>query len=100
MPVVSAALGYLAGGLAVLFGWLAWLRRGRAISDDFAADLVRKASDAPRWLGCTWGPWSSDRMRSAQEQERAGFWMWLPLVLFLPILAAVLLASAIVRASG
>ena len=93
--VIAAGLGYLAGALTVLPVWVWWLLRGRAVSDDFAADLVTRASNAPPGWRWTWGHWSSERTRKAAEQGQVGFGMWLPLVLFLPVLGAVFLASAV-----
>jgi hypothetical protein len=36
-------------------------------------------------------------MKALTEEQRSGFWMWLPITLFLPIVAVVLLASAAVE---
>jgi hypothetical protein len=93
--VIRAELGYLAGALTVLAVWGWWLRRGRAVTNDVVADMVTRASNAPPGWRWTWGHWSSERTRRAAEQGQAGFWMWLPLVIFLPVIAAVFLASAV-----
>jgi hypothetical protein len=95
--VIGPALAYLFGGLAVLSVWTVWMRIGREISAGFVESLVESAKDAPGRWRWTRHPWSSSRLSDEDERRRAGFWMWLPLTLFAPLLALVLLASAFVE---
>lgn len=94
---IGAGLGYLAVGLAFGAAWTFWVLKGRRVADDMAADLVARAASARRGFRWTYGIWGAKRMRDPDQVSRAGFWMWLPFVLFLPIIAIVLLVSSIVE---
>jgi hypothetical protein len=93
--VIGAGLGYLLGGLAVLAVWLFWLRKGRALSARRVDHIYGRAQAAPARLKWTYAGWSSSRLSEPAEPGRAAFWMWLPLTLFAPVLALVLIASAV-----
>ncbi len=95
--MTGPGLAYLLGGVAVVALWIMWLRVGKAVCVGFAESLVETSkSVSARWRW-TMHPWSSTRLAAEAEQCRAAFWMWLPLTLSLPLLALLLLASAVVE---
>lgn len=95
--MIGPGLGFLALSLFIAAVWLWWLRRGRDVSNAFAEHLVHRASAAPRSLRWTYTYWSSEWARDATRQGRTGFWLWLPLIFFLPLLTALFMASAVVE---
>lgn len=94
-PVNGAGLGYLAGGLATALAWVWWLRHGRPLADAFARDIAARARSASPGLRWTYGPWRSERWQAEASNGRAGFGMWLPITLFLPVFVVVFITAAI-----
>lgn len=93
--VIGPGLAFLFGGLVVLAIWVVWLKIGKELCAGVVEGLLESAQDAPARWRWTWYPWSSRRLADESEQHRFGFWMWLPLTLFAPLLALVLLASSV-----
>ena len=93
--MIGAGLAYLVCGLAIAVAWAWWLGHGRAVADALAKDIATRARSAPRGLRWTYGPWRSERMQAEAAKWRAGFGMWLPLTLGLPVFVAVFISAAI-----
>lgn len=92
---VGAGLGYLAGGLASGAIEVALIRYRRGLARWSIEKWVSAADrTSPRWR---WrhGTWANAKWRDEEFRERSLYWVWLPPVLFFPVLTVALLAAAV-----
>jgi hypothetical protein len=95
---VWAGVGYLAGGLLTWSVWLLWLIKGKAFSVNQVESIVRRYSRLRGPFRIVAHPWTSDRLRNdPKARARSAFWYWIPVAIFMPILATALTASAVVE---
>jgi hypothetical protein len=93
--MLAAGLGDLLGAAVMVAVWLAWLRLGGRVSSRLVDHYVETARKIPARWRWTYGPWGSDRMQDADQKRRAARGLRLPMLIALPMIAAVLVWAGI-----
>ena len=92
---IPAGFGYLAGGAATIAAEVILIRNRRRDARSQIERWVSSASKTRPGLRWLHGRWTDERWHDESFRERNLVWVWLPPVLFCPVLASVLVAAAV-----
>jgi hypothetical protein len=92
---IPAGLGYLAVGHAFAAAEVVLIRNRRRLARSMLDQWLAASDRAPRGARWMYHGWRDKRWQDKGFRARALVWVWLPPVLFLPVVALVMLGSAV-----